>query len=118
MNEKERLDIIKQRVNTIRLNTKIGSRRIADEENAVLLDHIEYNLNKLCELIERDTPMQVNSYAGSIFREYKCQCGQHFNSFYHLVEINFCPKCGQRIDWSQNYKEAVEKQEKVEGEMK
>ena len=49
----EALNIIKQRVNTIRLNTKIGSRRIADEENAVLLDNIEYNLNKLCELVEK-----------------------------------------------------------------
>jgi sulfur relay (sulfurtransferase) DsrF/TusC family protein len=56
MTSKERLDIIKQRVNTIRLNAKIGSRRIADEENAVLLDSIDYNLNKLCEPIERDTP--------------------------------------------------------------
>lgn len=55
MTSKERLDIIKQRINTIRLNTKIGSRRIADEENAVLLDSIDYNLNKLCEPIERDT---------------------------------------------------------------
>jgi len=52
MTSKERLDIIKQRVNTIRLNAKIGSRRIADEENAVLLDDIESNLNKLCELEE------------------------------------------------------------------
>lgn len=56
MTSKERLDIIKQRVNTIRLNTKIGSRRIADEENAVLLDHIEYNLNEFYKLVERDTP--------------------------------------------------------------
>lgn len=53
MTNKERLDIIKQRINTIRLNTKIGSRRIADEENAILLDNIEYNLNKLGELIEQ-----------------------------------------------------------------
>lgn len=57
-------------------------------------------MNIMKELVERDTPMKVNSYEGSIFREYKCQCGQHFNSFYHLVELNFCPKCGQRIDWS------------------
>lgn len=49
----EALDIIKQRVNTIRLNTKIGSRTIADKENAVLLYHIEYNLNRLCELVEK-----------------------------------------------------------------
>lgn len=58
-------------------------------------------MNIMKELVERDTPMKVNSYAGSIFREYKCQCGQHFNSFDHLVEINFCPKCGQRLDWSE-----------------
>jgi len=49
----EALEIIKQRINTIRINTKIGSRTIADKENAVLLNHIEYNLNKLCELIEK-----------------------------------------------------------------
>lgn len=51
MTSKERLDLIRQRVNTIRLNTKIGSRRIADEENAILLNDIEYNINKLYELI-------------------------------------------------------------------
>ena len=68
-----------------------------------LAEDYDFNdtLEKMQELSIRDTPMQVNSYAGSIFREYKCQCGQHFNSFYHLVEINFCPKCGQRIDWEE-----------------
>ena len=54
MTSKERLDIIKQRINTIRLNTKIGSRRIADEENTVLLDHIEYNLNEIYKIVERE----------------------------------------------------------------
>ena len=59
---------------------------------------IEKRLN---ELEKRDTPMKVKYYAGSVFKEYKCKCGQHFNSFYHLVEINFCPKCGQRLDWEE-----------------
>ena len=68
-----------------------------------LAEDYDFNdtLEKMQELSIRDTPMKVNSYAGSIFREYKCQCGQHFNSFYHLVEINFCPKCGQRLDWGE-----------------
>lgn len=51
MTSKERLDLIIQRVNTIRLNTKIGSRRIADEENAILLNDIEYNIHRLYEPI-------------------------------------------------------------------
>ncbi len=78
-----------------RLVAQANARKLSNE---IVVSRWDYE--KLLELVERDTPMKVNSYAGSIFREYKCQCGQHFNSFYHLVEINFCPKCGQRIDWS------------------
>ncbi|MDD2261935.1 MAG: hypothetical protein PHC31_05510 [Clostridia bacterium] len=78
-----------------RLVAQANARKLSNE---IVVNRWDYE--KLLELVERDTPMKVNSYAGSIFREYKCQCGQHFNSFYHLVEINFCPKCGQRIDWS------------------
>ena len=100
MTNKERLEIIKQRINTIRLNTKIGSRRIADEENAVLLDNIEYNLNKFCELIERYTPMKPAQDNSHVFRQYNCKVCNSRLDIPQLKEVNFCPKCGQRIDWS------------------
>ena len=69
-------------------------------------ESIEVIEKRLNELEARDTPMKVNYYkvnyyAGRVFKEYKCKCGQHFNSFYHLVELNFCPKCGQRLDWEE-----------------
>lgn len=100
MTSKERVDIIKQRINTIRLNTKIGSRKIADEENEVLLNHIEYNLNKLYELIERDTPMKPTQDNSHVFRQYNCKVCNSRLDIPQLKEVNFCPKCGQRLDWS------------------
>lgn len=105
MTAKEELDIIKQRVNTIRLNTKIGSRTIADKENAVLLDHIEYNLNKLCELVERNTPIPIITVVYQFGVDYHCpKCKEYIdvgsaNDVSQSSPYNYCPYCGQRLEW-------------------
>lgn len=104
MTAKEELEIIKQVVNTIRLNTKIGSRTIADKENAVLLDHIEYNLNKLCELVEKDTPTPIITVVGFTNVDYHCpKCKECIdvgfeNGFRVSSSYNYCPYCGQRLE--------------------
>ena len=107
-------DIIKQRINTIRLNTKIGSRTIADKENAVLLDHIEYNLNQLRELVERDTPMKVikevdkkyvdtyDFYERDIYRCGSCKKVLIIDRHQKLQDnekTNYCYYCGQKLLW-------------------
>ena len=42
-----KIELIRARINTIRLNTKIGSRKIADKENDILLNDIELALNSI-----------------------------------------------------------------------
>jgi DNA-directed RNA polymerase subunit RPC12/RpoP len=102
MTSKEALDIIKQRINTIRLNTKIGSRTIADKENAVLLGHIEYNLNQLCELVERDTPAKVIKTQNWSYHCPKCKNEIDVSNvgFDTKQVYRYCYYCGQRLDWS------------------
>lgn len=52
------------------------------------------------DLAERDTPVKpfVNILNG--IREYNCGVCVCSLDIPQLKELNFCPKCGNRIDWS------------------
>lgn len=59
---------------------------------------IEESVNYLIELIERDTPMKVDSPNYYGFGYYKCPKCMDI-----VIEerFNYCPHCGQRLDWSE-----------------
>lgn len=60
----------------------------------------ETTMNIIEQLVERDTPKkpkESNLY-GDI--KHTCSVCNSILTIPVLKEINFCPKCGQRIDWS------------------
>ena len=34
------------------------------------------------------------------FQAYKCECGFYLRRFYDGVQVYFCPKCGAKLEWS------------------
>ena len=61
---------------------------------------IKENVDVLEKLVERDTPKKpfVNILNG--IREYNCGVCICSLDIPQLEELNFCPECGNRIDWS------------------
>lgn len=51
-------------------------------------------------LVERDTPMKPKAIYGEVFKKYNCSICNSTLDILGVKEVNFCPKCGQRIDWS------------------
>ena len=56
----------------------------------------------LISLIERDTPKSPIKNTNHIFALHRCSVCVCILDIPHLKEVNFCPKCGQRIDWSKS----------------
>lgn len=80
-----------------RLVKQANARKLSNE---IVVNRWDYE--KLLELVERDTPIQVFDMGvdnrGTI-RTFICPvCHQWLT----LTEKeNFCPKCGQRLDWEE-----------------
>ena len=55
----------------------------------------------LISLIERDTPMKPKVSSGGVFKKYNCSVCNSTLDILGVKEVNFCPKCGQRIMWSE-----------------
>lgn len=62
---------------------------------------LKKSYDTLLELVERDTPKKpfVNVLNG--IREYNCGVCVCSLDIPQLREVNFCPKCGQRLDWNE-----------------
>lgn len=60
----------------------------------------EKMLKDIKELIERDAPVKpfINILNG--VREYNCGSCVCNLDIPQIKELNFCPECGQRLDWS------------------
>ena len=59
----------------------------------------QYSLSKLKELVGRATPMkriEPHKKNGEWELSFTCNCGKSLD---RLNEFNFCPNCGQAIDW-------------------
>ena len=67
--------------------------------NKVIINGVD-----MTELIERDTPLKImNPYIENptregdrVLKESHCKCKSVINNDY-----DFCPKCGQRLDWGE-----------------
>ena len=51
---------------------------------------------ELKESITKQRPMKPNRY---YFNKYLCKCGNCRRTL-DIAEHNYCPQCGQKIDWS------------------
>ena len=60
----------------------------------------EKALEILEKLVERDKPMKPIKDNRHVFTQYNCKVCNSRVDIPQLKEINYCPKCGQRIDWS------------------
>lgn len=56
----------------------------------------------MIELIERDKPIKPKKYyfATDEIAKYNCSICNSMLDIPQLIQINFCPKCGQRLDWN------------------
>lgn len=57
----------------------------------------EYKI--LNKLTERDTPKATIKKIKVIYTQHKCPVCACRLEMIPLEEVNFCPKCGQRLDW-------------------
>lgn len=53
----------------------------------------------MIELIERDTPKPPIKITIHAITQHNCSACKRRLYISQLKEVNFCPKCGQRIDW-------------------
>ena len=53
--------------------------------------------SELKEAIAKQRPMKPNEY---FFNEYLYKCGNCSKTL-NIVEHDYCPQCGQKIDWSE-----------------
>ena len=56
-------------------------------------------LEILEELVEKDTPKKVIVNIDNGIRKYNCGVCVCILNIPQLKEVNFCPKCGQRLKW-------------------
>ncbi|MDY0015795.1 MAG: hypothetical protein RBS13_06255 [Bacteroidales bacterium] len=67
--------------------------------------HIFDDEDILKELVERDTPIPIVTIVGSSHVHYHCpKCNEYVdvgfaNGFRLPDPYNFCPYCGQRLEW-------------------
>ncbi len=55
----------------------------------------------LISLIERDTPKSLIKNTNHVITKHNCPVCVCRVDIPQLIEVNFCPKCGQRLDWSE-----------------
>ena len=78
-----------------RLVKQANARKLS---NKIVVNRWDYE--KLLELVERDTAKKpfVNILNG--ITEYNCGVCVCSLDIPQIKELNFCPECGNRIDWS------------------
>jgi hypothetical protein len=82
---------------------KIKSDELGEEEKKYLEDMVslQEKLKRLDELEKRDTPMKVK-IENCLERCPRCRTYQvkQIEDYYKGKDFNYCPMCGQRLDWS------------------
>jgi hypothetical protein len=61
---------------------------------------LEEEIQVLEQLVERDTPKSTIKKTKVIYTQHECPICVCRLDMIPLEEVNFCPKCGQRLDWS------------------
>lgn len=98
MTSKEAIDFVKEYPYLIRQAMTQTKRNSLMNKNSKALDILE-------SLSKRDTPLKIkNPYVESpthegdrVLKESHCKC----NNGVINNDFDFCPKCGQRLDWSE-----------------
>ena len=71
----------------------LKSLEVFPEENIYVADFGEVDI--LQELVDKETPMKVIKHLNNFYR---CEnCDELFQNFHYQ---NYCPNCGQKLDWS------------------
>lgn len=100
----EALEIIKNRNSKIKINHRIGSRNIANEELKECFIAINNSLKTLQELVDKATPKEVivddSEYEKYGENDYKCPSCNSWLRPDIFIEKH-CFNCGQKIDWSE-----------------
>lgn len=68
-------------------------------ENNDEIQLVRYAIKMAMNLAERNTPMKPTQDNSHVFRQYNCKVCNSRLDIPQLKEVNFCPKCGQRLDW-------------------
>lgn len=57
----------------------------------------------MIELIERDKPIKPKKtyFTTDEITQYNCSVCNSRVDIPQLIQVNFCPKCGQRLDWGE-----------------
>jgi len=58
-------------------------------------------LKVINDLVKRDTPKKPIVNIDNEIKEYNCGVCVCSLDIPQLEELNFCPKCGQRLDWGE-----------------
>lgn len=69
-----------------------------EEDKATAMEH---DIDTLQELVDKATPRKIDMMRYEKYDGYNigiCKCGKTIDTSLD-DEINYCPKCGQRIDW-------------------
>lgn len=66
-----------------------------------LKDRFPKEFKVLQSLGERDTPKKPINDTNHVIRQHNCSVCKRRVDIPQLIEVNFCPKCGQRLDWSE-----------------
>lgn len=74
----------------------------------------EETVKDLIKLIERDTPKKPIVNIDNEIKEYNCGVCVCRLDIPQLREVNFCPKCGQRLDWNFDFLETLKEKQKEE----
>lgn len=76
-----------------------------DNKYQLALNYLIDNVGMLQELVDKSKPMKIiyeaDGYADGelCYDTAICQnCGRHFERYYD-EHANYCPTCGQRLDW-------------------
>ena len=67
-----------------------------------LKDDLEYKeaIDVLEQLVDRDTPKKPIKNTNHEITQHNCSVCLSKSDIPQLKEVNFCPKCGQRIMWA------------------
>lgn len=96
-NEKESLfenDFYQIQMQILEKEDEIIFRRLA--EHCQQYTDIKVSKAELKEAITKQRPMKPNRY---YFNKYLCKCGNCCKTL-DITEHDYCPQCGQKIDWS------------------
>ena len=92
MTSKQAIDFVREYPYLIRQAMTQTKRNSLMNKNSKALDILE-------KLVERDTPKATIKKIKVIYTQHKCPICACRLEMIPLEEVNFCPKCGQRLDW-------------------